>query len=155
MELIKPLLYIVENDKELHDLVAPSISNYVQSDLLLSQDILWVLFASFPERLDFLYSLLFRTRYWCVGQTYNDEDSQLSRFAEEGIWEAWFNDTNDGKRQLKFAKEIKKRRYCYYKIIVYQRYKPRHTIYTNICTWGSCKRKEFYKKRRYVDYCLL
>ena len=108
MELIKPLLYIVENDKELHDLVAPSISNYVQSDLLLSQDILWALFVSFPERLDFLYSLLFRTRYWCVGQTYNDEDSQLSRFAEEGIWEAGFNDTNDGKRQLKFAKEIKK-----------------------------------------------
>lgn len=108
MELIKPLLYIVENDKELHDLVAPSISNYVQSDLLLSQDILWALFVSFPERLDFLYSLLFRTRYWCVGQTYNDEDSQLSRFAEEGIWEAGFNDTKDGKRQLKIAKEIKK-----------------------------------------------
>lgn len=108
MELIKPLLYIVENDKELHDLVAPSISNYVQSDLLLSQDILWVLFVSFPERLDFLYSLLFRTRYWCVGQSYNDEDSQLSRFAEEGIWEAGFNDTNDVKRQLKLAKEIKK-----------------------------------------------
>lgn len=108
MELIKPLLYIVENDKELHDLVAPSISNYVQSDLLLSQDILWALFVSFPERRDFLYSLLFRTRYWCVGQTYNDEDSQLSRFAEEGIWEAGFNDTNDGKRQLEFAKEIKK-----------------------------------------------
>ena len=108
MELIKPLLYIVENDKELHDLVAPSISNYVQSDLLLSQDILWALFVSFPERLDFLYSLLFRTRYWCVGHTYNDEDSQRSRFVEEGIWEAWFNDTKDGKRQLKIAKEIKK-----------------------------------------------
>lgn len=108
MELIKPLLYIVENDKELHDLVAPSISNYVQSDLLLSQDILWALFVSFPERLDFLYSLLFRTRYWCVGHTYNDEDSQLSRFVEEGIWEAWFSDKADGKRQLKIAKEIKK-----------------------------------------------
>ena len=108
MELIQPLLYIVEKDNELHRLVAPSIEKYVQSDLLLSQDILWSLFVSFPERLDFLYSLLFRTRYWCVGQTYNDEDSQLSRFAEEGIWEAWFNDTKDGKRQLKIAKEIKK-----------------------------------------------
>ena len=107
MELIKPLLYIVENDKELHDLVAPSISNYVQSDLLLSQDILWVLFVSFPERLDFLYSLLFRTRYWFVGHTYYDKNSQLSRFIKEGIWDAEINDTNDGKRQLKLAKEIK------------------------------------------------
>ena len=108
MELIKPLLYIVENDKELHDLVAPSISNYVQSDLLLSQDILWVLFVSFPERLDFLYSLLFRTRYWFVGHTYYDKNSQLSRFIKEGIWDAELDDKAVGQRNLKFAKEIKK-----------------------------------------------
>ena len=108
MELIQPLLNIVEKDNELHRLVAPSIEKYVQSDLLLSQDILWSLFVSFPKQLGFLYSLLFRTRYWCVGHTYNDEDSQRSRFVEEGIWEAWFNDTKDGKRQLKIAKEIKK-----------------------------------------------
>ena len=108
MELIKPLLHIVENDNELHDLVAPSIENYVKSDLLLAQDVLWSLFVSFPKQLGFLHSLLWRARYWCVGHTYNDEDSQRSRFVKEGVWEAWFNDKVTGQRQLKLAKKIKK-----------------------------------------------
>lgn len=108
MELIKPLLHIVENDNELHDLVAPSIENYVKSDLLLAQDILWVLFVSFPKQLGFLYSLLWKPRYWCVGYFFDGTESQQSRFVEEGIWEAWFNDNPDGQRQLKLAKTIKK-----------------------------------------------
>lgn len=49
-----------------------------------------------------------QTHYWCVGHTYNSKNSQLSRFVKESIWDAGLNDTNDGKRQLKFAKEIKK-----------------------------------------------
>lgn len=108
MELIKPLLHIVENDNELHDLVAPSIENYVKSDLLLSQDILWSLFISFPKQLGFLHSLLWRARYWCVGHINEDEDSQLPRFVEEGIWEGKFDKTTEGQRQLKLAKKIKK-----------------------------------------------
>lgn len=108
MELIKPLLHIVENDNELHDLVAPSIENYVKSDLLLAQDVLWSLFVSFPKQLGFMHSLLWRARYWCVGHIYNDEDSQWSRFIKEGVWEAWFNDKVTGQRQLKLAKKIKK-----------------------------------------------
>lgn len=108
MELIKPLLHIVENDNELHDLVVPSIENYVKSDLLLAQDVLWSLFVSFPKQLGFLHSLLWRARYWCVEHTYNDEDSQRSRFVKEGVWEAWFNDKAIGQRQLKLAKKIKK-----------------------------------------------
>lgn len=108
MELIKPLLHIVENDNELHDLVAPSIENYVKSDLLLAQDVLWSLFVSFPKQLGFLHSLLWRARYWCVGHIYNDEESQRSRFVKEGVWEAWINDTAVGQRQLKLAKKIKK-----------------------------------------------
>ena len=108
LELIKPLLHIVENDNELHDLVAPSIENYVKSDLLLAQDVLWSLFVSFPKQLGFMHSLLWRARYWCVGHIYNDEDSQWSRFIKEGVWEAWFNDKVTGQRQLKLAKKIKK-----------------------------------------------
>lgn len=108
MELIKPLLHIVENDNELHDLVAPSIENYIKSDLLLSQDILWSLFISFPKQLSFLHSLLRRTHYWCVKHTYKDKDSQRSPFVEEGVWEGRFDKKTEGKRQLKLAKEIKK-----------------------------------------------
>lgn len=108
MELIKPLLHIVENDNELYDLVAPSIENYVKSDLLLSQDILWLLFVSFPKQLGFLHSLLWRARYWCVGHINEDEDSQLPRFVEEGIWEGKFDKTTEEQRQLKLAKKIKK-----------------------------------------------
>lgn len=108
MELIKPLLHIVENDNELHDLVAPSIENYVKSDLLLSQDILWSLFVSFPKQLGFLHSFLWRARYWCVGHINEDEDSQLPRFVEESIWEGKFDKTTEGQRQLKLAKKIKK-----------------------------------------------
>ena len=105
MELIKPLLHIVENDNELYDLVAPSIENYVKSDLLLSQDILWLLFVSFPKQLGFLHSLLWRARYWCVGHINEDEDSQLPRFVEEGIWEGKFDKTTEEQRQLKLAKK--------------------------------------------------
>lgn len=108
LELIKPLLHIVENDNELHDLVAPSIENYVKSDLLLAQDVLWSLFVSFPKQLGFMHSLLWRARYWCVGHINEDEDSQLPRFVEEGIWEGKFDKTTEGQRQLKLAKKIKK-----------------------------------------------
>ena len=49
-----------------------------------------------------------QTRYWCVGHIFNKTEEQQPRFIEEGIWEAWFNDTADAQRQLKLAKDIKK-----------------------------------------------
>lgn len=49
-----------------------------------------------------------QTRYWCVGHFNKDKKSEQPRFIEERIWEAWFSDKADGKRQLKIAKEIKK-----------------------------------------------
>lgn len=49
-----------------------------------------------------------QTRYWCVGHFNKDKKSEQPRFVKKGIWEAWFSDKADGKRQLKIAKEIKK-----------------------------------------------
>ena len=49
-----------------------------------------------------------QTRYWCVGHIFNRTEEQQPRFIEEGIWEAWFNDTADVQRQLKLVKDIKK-----------------------------------------------
>ncbi len=58
MELIQPLLNLVKTDGELQQLVAPSLDDVIKSDLLLAQDVLWILFASFPKRLGFIYSIL-------------------------------------------------------------------------------------------------
>ena len=49
-----------------------------------------------------------QTCYWCVGHIFNRTEEQQPRFIEEGIWEAWFNDTADVQRQLKLVKDIKK-----------------------------------------------
>ena len=62
LELLAPLCEIVKSDKQLQKLVAPSLEEKKKSDLLLAQDVLWVLFSEFPQRLGFIHPLLWRKK---------------------------------------------------------------------------------------------
>ena len=109
LKLIGPLRSMIEKDEALHELVAPSLDGLIKSDMLLAQDVLWVLFVSFPRQLGFIHPLLWRPRYWYVGHTYGGTDSQLSRFVNEGIWEGKFSEIkSEDQRQLNVTKKIKK-----------------------------------------------
>ena len=81
MELIKPLLEIVKNDQELQQLVAPSLKGVMKCDLLLVQDVLWVLFVSFPQKIGFIHSILHPKiqRVWLWGEKFIPEEKSLLR----------------------------------------------------------------------------
>ena len=81
MELIQPLLEIVKNDEELQDLVAPSLEGVMKCDLLLAQDVLWVLFVSFPQKIGFVYSILHPNiqRVWLWGEKFLPEEKSILR----------------------------------------------------------------------------
>ncbi len=81
MQLIQPLLEIVKNDEELQELVAPSLKNVMKCDLLLAQDVLWVLFASFPKKIGFVYSILHPDiqRVWLWGEKFLPQEKSTLR----------------------------------------------------------------------------
>jgi hypothetical protein len=81
MELIKPLLEIVKNDQELQQLVAPSLKGVMKCDLLLAQDVLWVLFVSFPQKIGFIHSILHPKiqRVWLWGEKFIPEEKSILR----------------------------------------------------------------------------
>ena len=81
MELIQPLSEIVKNDKELQELVAPSLNGVMKCDLLLAQDVLWVLFVSFPQKIGFVYSILHPNiqRLWLWGENFLPEEKSVLR----------------------------------------------------------------------------
>lgn len=62
LELIEPLRLLVAQDKELHQIVASSLEGQVQSDLLLAQDVLWMLFVEFPQILGYIYNIMLPTK---------------------------------------------------------------------------------------------
>ena len=58
LRLLKPLSVLAASDKELQQIVEPSLKGQLRSDLLLAQDILWVLMIEFPEAMGYIHSLL-------------------------------------------------------------------------------------------------
>ena len=62
LELLAPLYKITKNDERVQQLVASSLEGKRKSDLLLAQDVLWVLFSEFPQKLGYLQSLLWRKK---------------------------------------------------------------------------------------------
>ena len=69
LELLAPLCNITKNDEQVQQLVASSLEGKRKSDLLLAQDVLWVLFSQFPQKLGYLQPLLWRKkkRVWLWG----------------------------------------------------------------------------------------
>lgn len=59
LSLLAPLAKLVAMDNELQEIVSPMLEGQMRPNLLLAQDILWMLLKSFPKRLGFIYNLLF------------------------------------------------------------------------------------------------
>jgi hypothetical protein len=59
LTLLAPLAKLVAIDDELQETVTPMLEGQMHSDLLLAQDVLWMLLKSLPKRLGFIYNLLF------------------------------------------------------------------------------------------------
>lgn len=59
LSLLAPLAKLVAIDSELQMIVTPMLEGQMHSDLLLAQDVLWMLLKSLPKRLGFIYNLLF------------------------------------------------------------------------------------------------
>ena len=66
LELIEPLRQFATQDKELHQIVAPSLEGEVQSDLLLAQDVLWMLLIEFPQTVGYIRNIMLpnKQRLW-------------------------------------------------------------------------------------------
>ncbi len=66
LDLIQPLATMASNDKELQDIVSPMIESQRKSDLLLAQDMVWMILCWMPKRLGFMYPLVWpsRKRVW-------------------------------------------------------------------------------------------
>ncbi|GEM_PF-281139 len=58
LKLLKPLSVLAVSDKELQQIVEPSLKEELRSDLLLAQDVLWILLIEFPEEMGYVHSLL-------------------------------------------------------------------------------------------------
>lgn len=104
LEILKPLQQIAEHDNELHAIIAESLKGYESNSLLLAQDVLWEILVCYPQKLDFIYSLVWKPCYWFVGFNFEKHKSQLERFTKEGIWEAYIK---EGNKQISEANKIK------------------------------------------------
>ena len=66
LDLLKPLCELASQDETLQQLISSSLQGKEKSDLLLAQDILWMLFAEFPEKLGYIRSIMHpnKQRVW-------------------------------------------------------------------------------------------
>ena len=87
LELIEPLKLLAAQDKELRQIVAPSLEGQMQSDLLLAQDVLWMLMAEFPEAIGYIRPIMLPTkqRVWLWSgnvETYKQESLECGSSAK-------------------------------------------------------------------------
>ncbi len=73
LSLLHPLMMMATKDKELQEIVSPYLAGKRKSDLLLAQDVLWILMVQFPSKIGFFNSLLRPTnqRVWLWGGNEN------------------------------------------------------------------------------------
>lgn len=105
LDLIHPLTEMAAKDMELQNLVSPMLEGQRKSDLLLAQDMVWMLVNWMHNRLRFVSAIVWPIHYWCVGYNYGGHESQLPRFLNENIWEGRFDLIND-KKLLQTARLI-------------------------------------------------
>lgn len=106
LNLIHPLAEMAAENYELQNLVSPMLVGLRKSDMLLAQDVVWMLLCAFPKRLGYLQHIVWPIRYWCVGYNFGGHESQLSRFLENFIWEGRFDEKNN-KALLQRARQIR------------------------------------------------
>lgn len=78
LDLLEPLSELAAHDEELQQLVSPSLQGQEKNNLLLAQDILWMLFIEFPDSLGYIHSMMFpqkqRVWLWSISFFKNEQD---------------------------------------------------------------------------------
>ena len=66
LDLLKPLCELASQDEALQQLVSSSLQGKEKSNLLLAPDVLWMLFAEFPEKLGYIRAIMLpnKQREW-------------------------------------------------------------------------------------------
>ncbi len=78
LQLLEPLVHLIENDSELHEIIEnSSIHGLLQSNLLLAQDVCWELFESFPKLLEIIKKET-DTNYWLL--SWNPENWEWKNY---------------------------------------------------------------------------
>ena len=76
--LLKTLCELASQDETLQQLISSSLQGKEKSDLLLAQDILWMLFAEFPEKLGYIRSIMLpnkqRVWLWSINYFKREQD---------------------------------------------------------------------------------
>ena len=106
LNMVRPLAEMASKYVELQNLISPMLEGQRKSDLLLAQDMIWMLLCWMPKRLNLVYSLLWPIHYWCVGYNYGGQDSQFDRFIKGSIWEGRFDPKSDIK-PLQLARTVR------------------------------------------------
>lgn len=89
LQLLEPLVHLIENDSELHEIIEnSSIHGLLQSNLMLAQDVCWELFESFPNLLEIIKKET-DTNYWLL--SWNPEIWEWKEYGE------WAKGTKSGK----------------------------------------------------------
>lgn len=80
LDLLKPLSELAPQDEALQQLISSSLQGREKSDLLLAQDILWMLFVEFPDSLGYIRYIMLpnKQRVWLWSINYfNDGQEYL------------------------------------------------------------------------------
>ena len=79
LNLLQPLSVMAASDKELQQIIEPSLKGQLRSDLLLAQDVLWILLIQFPETLGYIHSLLTspKQRVWLWSKAFLSDSQDM------------------------------------------------------------------------------
>ena len=105
LQLLQPLVKLINSDSEIHAIVDPSLEGLRQSDLLLAQDVCWEMLVKNPGKLSYPPKKKEMHHYWCVGHNI-DSESQLESFVNNKTWKAIFRKNEDVK-QLKDSLKVR------------------------------------------------
>jgi len=114
LELLKPLVVLIENDADLKAIIASQTPNCLQSNLLSAQDACWELFRVYKKALNLPPTMAEKPNYWLVGYCWGHTNSKLEEFKAASIWQGNFGDETNTD-QLQLAKSIKKGDYLIFK----------------------------------------
>ena len=96
LQLLEPLVHLIENDSELHEIIEnSSIHGLLQSNLLLAQDVCWELFESFPNLLEIIKKEQIIIQGLIARDSNNWMDDFAKDLAEHNYGIIWKNQLSD------------------------------------------------------------
>ena len=79
LELVTPLCKLISHDETFQQIVSTSLEGQEKCDLLLAQDILWMLFVTFPDQLEYIRQIMFpnKQRVWLWSKSFLSESQDV------------------------------------------------------------------------------